>query len=222
MQNKLRKELHKKIFKFDTKEFKFKEILENLYGCKLEYLHKYLGTFNEFERKNDQKTIIHKIFYSNFYRCIYPLYFEFQKTIISKIVNEPFYFQKIPTFRLGLPGNKFIGEFHKDTKYNHEKYEINFNLGLTGYFGSASLKVETFADSGVFDKMECPYGSIFSFDHIDCLHGCDINQNDLTMTSFDFRIALSSLYFDTNNYAVNTKVEFKPGSYFSNELISNT
>ena len=55
-------------------------------------------------------------------------------------VKEDFYYQVIPTFRIGLPGNKFVGEYHKDSKYNHQSYELNFNLGISGYLGDAALK----------------------------------------------------------------------------------
>ena len=36
------------------------------------------------------------------------------------------------------------------------------------------------------------------FDHIDCLHGSDPNETDKTMVSFDFRLALKDIYYDTD------------------------
>ena len=69
--------------------------------------------------------------------------------------------------------------------------------------------------------MECPYGEIFSFDHIDCIHGSEINDTDNTMVSFDFRIALKNLYFDSESTSVNTKSQLNKGGYFSNELIND-
>ena len=67
--------------------------------------------------------------------------------------------------------------------------------------------------------LESPYGSMFSFDHIDCLHGSDPNPFDLTMVSFDFRLALKALYHEESAYSVNTGISFSPGSYFSSEAI---
>ena len=115
-----------------------------------------------------------------------------------------------------MPGNKFVGEFHKDSDYNHQTYEVNFNLGISNYLGEAALLTETFKDSKEYIKSECPYGTIFSFDHIDCLHGSNPNTSNETMVSFDFRIAIKSLYYEDNSASsVNMKTSFKPGSYFS-------
>ena len=66
--------------------------------------------------------------------------------------------------------------------------------------------------------MECPYGKIFSFDHIDCLHGSDPNETDKTMVSFDFRLALKDIYYDTDASSVNLATNFVPGSYFSKDF----
>ena len=216
MENIIRKNLHLQNFNYSTKIFNFKEILDEIFGCPTESLNLYLGEFDKFKRENDQNTLAHKVFYSNFDKRIRPLYEKFQLEIISKIIKVPFYYQKIPTFRIGLPGNKFVGEFHKDSDYNHQTYEVNFNLGISNYLGEAALLTETFKDSKEYIKSECPYGTIFSFDHIDCLHGSNPNTSNETMVSFDFRIAIKSLYFENDSASsVNMKKSFKPGSYFS-------
>jgi len=40
------------------------------------------------------------------------------------------------------------------------------------------------------------------------------------MISFDFRIALKSLYFQSESKSVNTKSKLNKGEYFSNEEIN--
>ena len=115
MENTIRKSLHLKSFNYSSKVYEFKEKLDNLFGCKTELLHKYLGNFEKFERANDQNTLAHKVFYSNFSSLIKPLYDKFQREIITEIIGVPFYYQVIPTFRIGIPGNKFVGEYHKDS-----------------------------------------------------------------------------------------------------------
>ena len=67
--------------------------------------------------------------------------------------------------------------------------------------------------------LESPYGRIFSFDHIDCLHGSDKNLTENTMVSFDFRLALKDIYFDSDASSVNLSTNFVPGSYFSEMVI---
>ena len=216
----IRSQLHMKYFDYSVNDYPFKETLENLYGCKLVDLHLYLGKFERFERENDSISLAHRVFYGNFEEKIKPIYEKFIKNIISKIFGtHRFYYQLIPSFRVGLPGNVFVGEFHKDSFYNHQNYEVNFNLGLANYEGNAALKTQILPSSDKWKKLSCPYGKIFSFDHIDCLHGSEPNLSDKTMVSFDFRLALSELYFDSAVKSVNMKSEFKPGSYFSSEIV---
>ena len=220
MINKLRKNLHSKHFDYDTNIYPFKSKLDNLFGFSCERMHHYLGDFKEFERENDQNTFAHKVFYANYKSLIYPIYKSFHQNFLSKIIKEPYYFQNIPTFRIGLPGNKFVGEYHKDSDYNHKDYEVNFNLGISGYEGKSALRTEKTPNSNDYIFLECPYGKIFSFDHIDCKHGSEKNQSNKTMVSFDFRIALKSLYYDSEEQSVNMKTKLNIGSYFSNELIN--
>jgi len=220
MENHLRQALHMMHFDYDTKKFPFKQRIEGFLGCEAEDIHKYLGSFHIFDRTCDQSTLAHKVFYANFGCYIKDMYICFVKEVISPILKEEFFYQAIPTFRIGLPGNRFVGEFHKDSNYNHLPYEINFNLGICGYQGEASLMVEKSEGSGDFNLLECPYGKIFSFDHIDCLHGSEPNPSDITMVSFDFRVALKSLYFDTPNQSINMNCGFRPGEYFSKEAVT--
>ena len=216
--NDLRRFLHTKSFEFSISDYPFKKILEELYGCELSSIHKHLGSFGEFERSNDQSTLAHKVFYSNFHKTIKPIYDKFIKLFVVEILKpHKFYYLVIPTFRIGLPGNKFVGEYHKDSFYNHQSYELNFNLGLANYLGQPSLRTEKEPESKEFILLECPYGKIFSFDHIDCLHGSDPNETDKTMVSFDFRLALKDIYYDTDASSVNLATNFVPGSYFSKD-----
>ena len=221
MENEVIKRLHLKSFYYNTEKYPFKEVLESLFGFACEDAHKYLGNFEIFKRENDQSTMMHKVFYKNFHSTILPIYQDFMKSVILPIIKEEFYYQVIPTFRLGLPGNKFLGEYHKDTKYKHLSYEVNFNLGICNYVGNAALQVEESPGSKNFITLECPYGSIFSFDHIDCLHGCNISDQNATMVSFDFRLALKRLYYDSDAKSVNRLSEFKPGSYFSKSYLKS-
>lgn len=218
--NTLRTELHTKTFEYKPSDYPFKEALEKIFGVELKDIHRYLGQFDRFERKNDQLTLAHKVFYSSYREKIMPIYVSFIKHFIADIVRSKFYYQLIPTFRIGLPGNTFVGEYHKDSKYHHQAYEINFNLGLANYMGKAALRVQEKPDVDNYILLECPYGKVFSFDHIDCVHGSDPNESNDSMVSFDFRLALKDLYFETNARSINLRTKFTPGSYFSNEVIN--
>lgn len=215
----VRKALHRRKYNYDIKKYPFKEILENIFGVDLENIHNWLGDFSVFNKDTDQNTIIHKVFYANFDEKISSLYKHFIENEIANFIPSDFYYQLVPTFRVGLPGNKFVGEYHKDSNYNHQDYELNINLGLSNYFGDASLKAETEPNSNIFTSLECPYGQIFSFDHINCLHGCETNSTNKTMISFDFRLALSNFYFESSAKSVTIGRGFKTGSYFSKEIV---
>jgi hypothetical protein len=220
MENKLRKALHCQTFSYDTATYLFKEKLERLFGCPLEELHTQLGEFDKVNLQTCQKTLAHRVFYANYSYTIREAYLHFLRNIILPIVDEPFYYQQIPTFRIGLPNNSFVGEYHKDSFYRHQDYEVNFNLGLANYQGTAGLQAEKTPDTGDFITLESPYGTIFSFDHIDCLHGSDPNLTGKTMVSMDFRIApLKLFYYEQDAASINTKSKFAPGDYFSEEVI---
>ena len=119
----IREILHGRKFKYSVKKYPFKKILEKTFGVPLEDIHKWVGTFNSFTKYTDQNTIVHKVFYANFALKFKEFYEDFIINEVAKFVPEDFSYQRIPTFRIGLPGNKFVGEFHKDSSYNHQDYE---------------------------------------------------------------------------------------------------
>ena len=223
--SKLREDLHLKKFKYDIKKYPFYEYLSTLFGVTdLENIHEYLGHFDPFSREQDQYTILHKVFYSNFRLPNSPLQKMYEvliKDFIAPIVSEKFYYQKIPTFRIGLPQNKFVGEFHHDTDYNHQPYELNFNLAIANYKGSAALFTEDKAGSKNLIHAEIDYGEVMGFDHIRCLHGSEKNQTGKTMISMDFRLALADMYYeDPKAESVNLHSKFIIGDYFSSKIIN--
>ena len=93
--NKIRKELHGIKFSYDINSYNFKAILEDLYGCELDKLHNYLGAYEVFKRSNDQATLAHKVFYSNFEKNFQPKYIKFMHDVIKPLIGEEFYYQKL-------------------------------------------------------------------------------------------------------------------------------
>ena len=69
-----RQKAHGKIFSYEVEKYPFKNELEKLFGIELNELHYWLGHFDKFDRKNDQQTIVHRVFYSNFSKVIQPIY----------------------------------------------------------------------------------------------------------------------------------------------------
>ena len=103
-----------------------------------------------------KSTLAHKVFYSNFHKSIKPIYEKFIKEFVVEILKpHKFYYQVIPTFRIGLPGNRFVGEYHTDAKYNHPDFELNFNIGLSNYLKPCCLMSEKVSNTKEFFPLEC-------------------------------------------------------------------
>ena len=216
-----RQSVHGMTFQYELSKYPFREELEKLFGLELQDLHLWLGDFEKFDRKNDQQTIVHRVFYSNYSNIIEPIYKDFITNFLSQIIDFPFSYQVIPTFRLGLPGNRFVGEYHTDAKYNHPDFELNFNMGLSNNLKPCCLMSEKVSNTNEFYPLECENGEIFSFNHIDCLHGSEINTTDQTMVSMDFRVAMIPFYKEIDAKSVNMNSSFKIGDYFSKEIINS-
>ena len=216
----LRDKLHTKRFKFSSVKYPFKNILTGLFGTELEDLHKYLGFASNIEKdsKSLQSTLAHKVFYSNFDEKLGTIYRKFLNEVVMKIVNSPFYYQRIPTFRIAPPGSIFVSKFHRDSDFNHQSYELNFNLGLANYKGG-NFMIEDKPSSENYLHLDCPYGEIVSIDHISCTHGSLLNESEQTMVSFDFRLALMDNYYESKLSSLTNKTQFSLGKYFSSEPI---
>jgi hypothetical protein len=60
------------------------------------------------------------------------------------------------------------------------------------------------------------------FDHIDRLHGCPLNREEVSVASIDFRFVpqrFSEAAFANAAKSVNTATAFLPGFYFTRESV---
>ena len=122
-------------------------------------------TYDLFERKNDQSTIWHKCFYKEIREdgSFNDIYLKFLEDIIKPRFGEKIVYQKIPTFRVHLPGNVSVGEFHKDRHYRDEEWankvqELNYFVPLTKAYGTNTVWAETEEDLGDFKERRANYG----------------------------------------------------------------
>ena len=79
---------HGKTFVYDINEYPFRDALEKLFGIQLNELHNWLGDFDKFERKNDQQTIVHRVFYSNFKDNVELIYKNFVRKLGAKELSD--------------------------------------------------------------------------------------------------------------------------------------
>ena len=92
---------------------------------------------------------------------------------------------------------------------------------MSNFLGDAALLSEDSPDSGEYILLECPYGEIFSLNHIDCRHGANTNSTEQTMVSFDFRIAIKDFYYESDLTSMVRNTKFSIGSYFSDSAVNN-
>ena len=123
-----------------------------MYGVEPHDLHNWLEVLKSLREKMISKQLF-RVFYSNYKERIEPIYKKFMRNVLSKIIDFPFAYQKIPTFRIGLPGNRFAGEYHSDSKYNHPDFELNFNLGLSNYLEPCLMSEKILIQMNFFLRM---------------------------------------------------------------------
>ena len=212
---------HLKKFNYNTENIGFRELFSNLYGINdLSQIHTYLPSFKGFETPHDSWHLLYKIFYSNFNDLFKETYERFLEELLVQL-NEPFYYQKIPCVRFGLPQNKWLKEFHKDSDYGHPYIEQNFNVAITDINRDNCLWIENKKDGDLI-PLTLSYGEYVAIDHINCLHGAKFNSSSRSMVSIDLRIITVkdyTNYKNTDQESINTHQKFKVGHYFSSEII---
>ena len=174
-----------------------------------------------FDREHDQSTIWHKCFYEMIRedKSFDDSYTDFLHDIIKPRFGEEIVYQKIPTFRVHLPNNVSVGEFHKDKHYRDEKWaekveELNYFVPLTKAYGTNTIWAETEEDLGDFQEIRANYGECVEWSATKLTHGNKQNITRNTRVSFDFRVIPKSRYVESNHLTINTKIPFGIGGYY--------
>jgi hypothetical protein len=163
-------------------------------------------------RETDQASRLHKLFYDGFDQLA-ATYAEFAKHIAEQLFAVPtVYYQKVPTFRVHLPGNMSVGEFHRDRDYNHQDGEINCWVPLTRAYGSNTIWIET--EHSRYAPWELEVGQVLIFDAVNLRHGNLINTTSHSRVSFDFRMIDPADYTDSGKKSVNAGKRLALGDYF--------
>ena len=199
----------------------FVEAVEQGVALPLSSLHTRVGPYALFTPGADNTTDTHQKFYAH-HEQVQFLYFMLAKRIITDVIGEPCYVQAIPTYRFGLPGNRWVGSYHRDSDFGHGEYELNAICALTPMYNSAALHVEQNAGQHDFEPLNLETGEVILFDHIDRLHGCPLNREEVSVASIDFRFVpqcFAEAAFKNAARSVNTATSFLPGCYFTRELV---
>ena len=213
--------------KYSTHLYPFLDIVEGWFWDKgilplsgLHDLH-WHKTYDLFERKNDQSTIWHECFYDKIRKdeSFNNSYTDFLHDIIKPRFGEEIVYQKIPTFRVHLPNNIAVGEFHKDKHYRNEEWankvqELNYFLPLTKAYGTNTIWAETKEDLGDYQEIRADYGDCVEWSATKLTHGNKSNITSITRVSFDFRVIPKSRYIESDYLSINTKTPFHIGGYY--------
>lgn len=199
------------IFEYDEARFPFQRLVrEHLNVYDLSRLHELIEATAVFDRQHDQSTWAHRRFYE-IGGGFHETYRSFIRDFVAPLFGEPVVFQKMPTFRVHLPGNVAVGEFHRDSDYNHSPAAVNLWIPLTETWGNNSVWIEQ------DDEMTAPAlvpGQVLVFDGVGLYHGNKVNDTDRTRVSFDVRVVPQSTFVASEKRSVNTAVKMDIGGYY--------
>jgi hypothetical protein len=165
------------------------------------------------EQASDQDTPAHRGFYEQFDR-IAPAYHRFLRGEIARLVAEPVYVQRVPTFRVSFPSGTAVSRYHRDSEYHHQPGTINFWVPLTPAFGTNTIWVESEPDLGDFHPIDLMPGQLLRFDAIGLRHGNQRNDTGQARVSFDFRVIPQSSYRATGQRTVSSRIPMEIGQYY--------
>ena len=213
-----------KTHSYDAKFYPFKELLKDLYKVnKLEKLHLERSDLLSQEKlsfKNEASTKFHKIFYDKLndnWSEFINLYENFIKNEITKLIDEPFAYQYLPSYRVQIPNEKAIHKWHfdSDDDHKHPDGEINFCIAITKMKDTTAIWAESSPGKKDFSPMEIEYGEFFNFNGNKCAHGNKINISDNVRISLDFRIIPKSKYSPKKiKTSTTSKKKFIIGEYY--------
>ena len=208
----------KEKYSYNLDEYNFRHEIEKMFGTdQLERIHEIEDCdFGILDMETDQTTYLHKKFYEKVEETKFlDDYKKFLKDVILPHFNEDLLYQKIPTFRIQVPDNISVAEFHNDKSYSHSPDEVNIFLPITEAKETYTIWSESQENLGDYSPMNAEYGEYYIWDGANLKHGNKINESNISRFSVDFRVLPFSKY-DENNMqeTITTKIKLKLGSYF--------
>ena len=209
-----RKEKHP----YDLDRYCFRDEIEKIFDTnRLEKIHEIEKCdFNILNLETDQTTKLHKKFYKKVRETNFLTQYEkFLKEVILPHFNENLLYQKIPTFRVQVPNNLSVAEYHNDKSYSHSPHEVNIFLPITDAKETYTIWAESEENLGDYSPMNAEYGEYYIWDGANLKHGNKINKSNISRFSVDFRVLPFSKYDEQNlKETITTKTKLKLGSYF--------
>lgn len=223
---------------YDKELFNFQDLFQGILNSedhKIEDIHNVVNKSilpkKEISVDNDQSQDIYKILYKidkgydfsedhiNNRGIFLSRFDEFVKFIAKEVFNEDLVYQNRPTLRVAFPGNKAVGDWHRDREYNHPLEEINIWVPITKAINSNSIWIESEFDKEDYSPVNIDFGEFLIFDS-GLKHGNVINEENKTRVSFDFRVIPLSVYKEPEaSSSYSQGIQFKIGDYYSKTSI---
>ncbi len=205
---------------YDTQKYPFRDIVSKMLEVwegdtiPLEDLHT-LEHYDLLIREKDQSTIWHKRYYEKYKTDFLPTYLELIKELKERFGYDEIIYQAIPTFRVQLAeGNLGVGEWHKDSSYNHGTTEVNFWMPFVNTNEQNTIWMESKEDKGDYKPYIVNYGEILIFGGANLYHGNKNNNSNQTRVSVDFRLVDPNKFIPNEAGSINMKSKFDIGGYF--------
>jgi len=214
--------------KYNTDKYPFSKIICNFFEVdNLENLHlldKSLCKGQKLTQENEANTNFHKKYYKKLndgWPELETCFQQFVENEISPLFKCSFLYQTMPSFRVQVPNQIAVSNWHYDTDYNHghPDWEINIQIALTDAFDTNATWVESIPGLGDYKPMNLLKDEYTIFNGNKCIHGNYFNQTKKTRVSYDFRV-IPYYIFDGNGNKIYNVVENNSEKEFVGKLNS--
>lgn len=195
---------------YDKKKYPFAEIISNLFEVNnLENVHQIYKEVSEGEKldqKNEADTLFHKKYYDKLrggWSELTDIFETFIREEISRTIKGPFLYQTMPSFRVQVPKQKAVSNWHYDAdyKHGHPDWEINVQIALSEAKDTSATWVESVPGLGDYKPINLKDNQYCIFNGNRCVHGNFFNESNKSRVSYDFRIMPCFIY-DVNGTAI--------------------
>lgn len=191
-----------RILSYDETRYPFRQLVTAHFGRALTELHKGAGDIPRLQPGMDTQTPMHKHFYSGdgpFLPTLLGVYTGFIRDTLLAWGETPadYLYQKVPNFRVHLPGNVATGNFHRDSDFGHNEAELNILVALTPMHDTNSVWLEstrTAESTEGYEPVTMEPGQALVFCGARLMHGSVPNMTPFTRASFDCRILPRAAY----------------------------
>jgi hypothetical protein len=202
--------------KYSTSRYPFSSAVEEMLEVSsLRNIHKNKGAaWDLIVRETDQGTPYHRLYYREFENKLRSLWEKFVIECLGPLYDEDILYQSIPTFRIQIPGNLAVGEFHRDSQYGHQDGTLNIFLPFVDVIPANTIYVESEKGKKDFSPLLLTYGEFAVWDGVNLEHGNIVNTSTQTRVSIDARVIPFSKFNPTERTSINTKARFEEGDYY--------